>query len=162
MKIRKQVYDLTPSDLALNAVWEFASDEEGDEDQDEATVRPFTVDTTVDPSVGMLIVRATFTLNDGSTRNGYLTPPFRGDASVGVVQPVVVMEQGQVSFWLGMFTPSPEQLAGDYELLQSDADSTFPVQFQSDLRSTHGPISGTIVGFYVLEDFSTGEFTTIR
>jgi hypothetical protein len=146
----------------MNTVWEFALDEEGDEEQDEATVRPFTVDSTVDPSVGMLIVSATFTLNDGSTRNGYLTPPFHGNASLAVVQPVVVTEQGQVSFWLGMFAPTSEQLAGDYELLQSDADSTFPIHFRSDLPSTHGPISGVIAGFYVLEDFSTGEFRTIK
>ena len=162
MMVRKQVYDLTPRDLAMHAVWEFALDEEGDEDQDEATVRPFTVDTVVDPSVGMLIVSATFTLNDGSTRTGYLTPPFQGDPSLGVVQPVVVTDQGQVLFWLGVIAPTSEQLAGEYERLQSDADSTFPIHFQSDLPSIHGPIAGTIGGFYVLEDFSTGQFRTIR
>jgi len=162
VKTRKQVYDLTLSDLAMNAVWEFAIDEEGDEDQDEATVRPFTVDNTVDPSVGMLIVSATFTLNDGSTRKGYLTPPFQGDESLGVIQPAVVTDQGQVSFWLGVIEPTSEQLAADYERLQTDADSAFPIHFQSDLPSTHGPISGTIAGFYVLEDFSTGQFRTMR
>ena len=34
MKIRKKVYDLTLADLANYAVWEFALDEEEDEEQD--------------------------------------------------------------------------------------------------------------------------------
>jgi len=162
MRVRKQVYDLTPRDLEMDAVWELALDEEGYEEQDEATVRHFTVDTTVYPSVGMLIVSATFTLRDGSTRKGYLTLPFQGDSSIGVVKPVVVTEQGQVPFWLGVFAPTSEQLAGYYERLQGDEDSTFPIHFQSDLPSTHGPISGTIAGFYFLENFSTHQFRTIR
>ena len=35
MKIRKQVYELTISDIEEFPVWEFASDEEGDDGQDE-------------------------------------------------------------------------------------------------------------------------------
>jgi len=31
MKIRKQVYELTPKDLEEHATWEFALDEEGEE-----------------------------------------------------------------------------------------------------------------------------------
>ncbi len=162
MLVRKQVYDLTPHDLTANAVWEFALDEEGDEAQDEATVRPFAVDGVVDPSDGMFVVRATFRLNDGSTRNGYLTPPSLGDASLGIVQPVVVTGGGQVSFWLGISAPTSEQLAEDYARLQSDAASSFPIRYQSDLPSVHGPISGTIEGFYVVEDISSGRAGVIR
>ena len=40
MKIRKQVYQLTLDDLERTPVWEFALDEEVEEGQDEATVRP--------------------------------------------------------------------------------------------------------------------------
>jgi hypothetical protein len=40
-RVRKQVYDLTVADLEQHAVWEFALDEEGEEGQDEATIRPY-------------------------------------------------------------------------------------------------------------------------
>src|SRR5262252_1978828 len=40
-RVRKQVFDLTVEDLDRYPVWEFALDEEGDEGQDEATVRPY-------------------------------------------------------------------------------------------------------------------------
>jgi hypothetical protein len=40
MKLRKQVYDLTTEDLDFAPIWEYAHDEEGEEGQDEATVRP--------------------------------------------------------------------------------------------------------------------------
>jgi hypothetical protein len=160
-KVRKQVYDLTHRDLAAHAVWEFALDEEGDEGQDEATVRPFTADA-VDPTAGMFIVRASFTLNDGTKRSGYLTPPSQGDASLGAIQPVIVTEQGQVSFWLGVVAPTPDQLAANYELLRSGVDGAFPIRYQSDVPSTCGVISGTIAGFSVLEDFASNRVGTVR
>ena len=43
MKISKQVYNLTADDFSAYPVWEFASDEEGEEGQDEATVRPYSL-----------------------------------------------------------------------------------------------------------------------
>jgi hypothetical protein len=44
MKIRKQVYDLTLDDLTRYPVWEYALDEEGEDGQDEATVRPVVIE----------------------------------------------------------------------------------------------------------------------
>jgi hypothetical protein len=49
MNFRKQVYELTVEDLRQHPVWEFALDEEGEEGQDEATVRPFVSSGSVDP-----------------------------------------------------------------------------------------------------------------
>ena len=89
MKIRRQVYDLKPADLAQSSVWEFALDEEGEEDQDEATVRPFEIDGELDPSDGMFIVRANFTLADGSAMSGYLTPGVQGERGLDTIQPAV-------------------------------------------------------------------------
>jgi len=70
MKIRRQVYDLTLEDLNEFPVWEFALDEEGEEGQDEATVRPYMNSGKLDPSDGMFVVRAIFTLADGSKMHG--------------------------------------------------------------------------------------------
>ncbi len=75
MKIRKQVYQLTLDDLSKSPVWEFALDEEGEKGQDEAAVRPYGISGALDPSDGMFVVRAIFTLADGSRLQGCLTPP---------------------------------------------------------------------------------------
>ena len=101
MKVRKQVYDLTLADLATTPAWEFALDEEGEEDQDEATVRPTHGNAPIDAAAGMYVVRARFRLADGTEQVGYLTPPVQGDATWPAIQPVVVTPHGQVMFWFG-------------------------------------------------------------
>src|SRR2546426_6168227 len=101
-KIRKQVYLLTLADLEKYPVWEFALDEEGEEGQDEATVRPYEVSQALDPSHGMFVVRASFTFADGSKMDGYLTPPVQGNDTPGTLQPVIVTTAGQVGLWCGI------------------------------------------------------------
>ena len=82
--IRKQVYELTAGDLEQRPIWEFALDEEGEEGQDEATVRPWTGNQPLDPADGMFVVRAVFELADGTKLTGYLTPPVQGESSRSV------------------------------------------------------------------------------
>ena len=43
MKVRKPISELTLEDLDMHPVWEYAIDEEEDEDQDETTVRPIDI-----------------------------------------------------------------------------------------------------------------------
>ena len=78
MRIRRQVYDLTLHDLNEFPVLEFALDEECEEGQDEATVRPLIASEPLDPSDGMFVVRAVFTLADGSKMLGLLDPACPG------------------------------------------------------------------------------------
>lgn len=92
MRIRKQVYHLTLEDFRKYPVWEFALDEENKEGQDEATVRPHQVTGPLDPSSGMFVVSARFSLADGSTGRGYLTPPVQGDSSIGTIQLHIITE----------------------------------------------------------------------
>jgi len=161
MKIRKQVYKLTAGDLSKFPVWEFALDEENEEGQDEATVRPYEVSGALDPSDGMFVVRAAFTLADGSKVQGYVTPPVQGDDSIGTLQPIIVTAAGQVGFWCGMMSPSPDQLAEKYRSLGRDAGRTFPLQFESQVELVGGPVRGTLRGFIVLEDSKTGKVKTL-
>jgi hypothetical protein len=102
MKVRKQVYELKPADLAQYPAWEFALDEEGEENQDEGTVRPAAVSGALNASDGMFIVGARFRLADGTTMSGYLTPGVSGEYGLDTVQPAIVTEQGQASFWCGV------------------------------------------------------------
>ena len=147
-KIRRQVYELTLSDLSSSPAWEFALDEEGEPDQDEATVRPYPFTGSVDPSVGMLIVAARFWLADGTEMRGYLTPPSSDDRSLGTIQPQIVTDGGQVSFWLGRCPPNKIRA---YQLLGRDAESVFPIRFESAVPLLGGAVFGTVPGFLCLE-----------
>jgi hypothetical protein len=154
MKIRKQVYELTDKDLANYPVWEFALDEETVEGQDEATVRPYSADGAIDPSHGMFIVLAEFILADGTIMKGYLTPQVKGFEQVGFIQPIIVTPTGQVSFWFGSMTPSPEQLAIAYRALGKKSGQVFPVKYRSLIPITRGEISGTINAFLRKKSFN--------
>jgi hypothetical protein len=161
MRVRKQVYELTLDDLAAFPVWEFRLDDEGEEGRDESTVRPYTVPGPLDPTDRMFIVRAVFTLANGLKMQGYLTPPGRGDASMGTLQPIIVTGHGQVRFWCGTTAPGLERLTRSYELLGQDAEHLFPVRFESDVELVGGPVRGSVPGFLVLEDFQTRKTRTV-
>lgn len=155
MKIRKQVYELTLEDLRTFPVWEFRLDEESDEGQDESTVRPYTESGPLDPAERMFVVRAVFTLADGSRMEGYCSPPLRGDDSIGILQPIIITDRGQVRFWCGTTTPDSKRLARSYEWLGKDARRIFPMQFESDVELVGSPVKGSVPGFLVLENFQT-------
>jgi hypothetical protein len=162
-RIRKQVYELTVEDLDRHAVWEFALDEEGEEGQDEATVRPYEPHGPLDPGDGMFIVRARLKLADGTQVRGYLTPPVQGDSSLRTLQPAVVVDGGQVSFWCGTLAPEPAQVAACYARLgKASASGVFPVRFESDVELVGGPVAGELPGFLVLEDFKTMRTRVIK
>ena len=147
MKIRKQVYELTLEDLETYPVWEFASDEESEEGQDEATVRPYSQSGPADPAYGMLVVSTSFTLADGTRLKGYLTPPPPRSTGIGDIQPEIVTAKGNVSFWYGRRKPSAELISQAYETLGKESAGVFPVRFTSDVEVVGGPVTGTINGF---------------
>lgn len=155
MNTRKQVYDLTLDDLVQHPVWEFALDEEGNDGQDEATVRPYDAPDALDPSDGMFVVLAFFELADGSKMQGYVTPSSGDSFNLGTIQPIIVTEQGQVGFWCGMVSPSSEQLIQQYKRLDRDARQVFPLTFESQVPLVGGPVRGSLEGFMVLEDLKT-------
>jgi hypothetical protein len=161
-RVRKQVYLLTSADLAAFAVWEFALDEEGEAGQDEATVRPHPFAGEVDCDVGMLIVRARFTLADGTVMSGYLTPPVQGDDGLGTLQPVIITPRGQVGFWCGLRAPDSTVIEQDYRSLGRQPEKVFPVRFQSDIPLSCGELGGEIPGFLVIEDLKTRRIRVVK
>ena len=161
VRVRKQVYELTLHDLGAFPVWEFRLDAEGEEGQDESTVRPYTGSGPLDPTDRMFVVRARFIAADGSMMQGYLTPLCRGDAGIGRLQPIIVTDRGQVRFWCGTAAPSSKRLAHSYELLGKDAKDLFPVRFESEVELAGGPVKGSVPGFLVLEDFQTRRTRTV-
>jgi hypothetical protein len=161
LQARRQIYQLTPDDLEAFPIWEFKLDEKAEGSQDELTVRPCRVSGPLDPAERMFIVRAVFTLFDGSRRCGYLTPPGRGDAGIGTLQPIIVTAQGQVRFWCGTSVPGPKRLAQNYQLLGKEAKQVFPLRFHSDVELAGGPVRNSVPGFLVMEDFQTRRTRTV-
>ncbi|QFZ91813.2 hypothetical protein [Synechococcus elongatus] len=163
LHIRKQVYELTADDLDQHTVWEFALDEEGEEGQDEATVRPYEGNQPLNPTDGMFIVCAHFLLADGTRMQGYLTPPVQGDSSLGTLQQTIFKIEGRVSFWFGMLTPEPKQLAEIYACLgKLSSQEVFPIQLESDVELTCGSVAGQLPGFLILEEFATIKIKVVR
>ncbi len=156
--IRRQVYDLSVLDLRDWSAWEFASDEEGFPDQDEATVRPYTK-IPIDPGDGLLVVRAAFRLADGTDLIGYISPPPPGTSwDLSSRQPVIVMQGGQVPMWFGMRQPSPEDIQGFLATLGKTNAHVFPLVYKSDASVVGGPVEGQVDGFCFL---SQGRVTAI-
>jgi hypothetical protein len=151
MRIRKQVFELTVEDFDQHPVWEFALDEEGEEGQDEATVRPQTVAGPVDPADGMVVVKARFTLADGTSMAGYVTPPSPYSGGLGTIQPQIITQQGQVPFWCGAFKPTSEELVQNYGRLGRSAERVFPLRFTSEVEIVGGPVMGVLNGFLYME-----------
>ena len=150
MNIRKQCYDLILNDFETYPVWEFALDEEGVDGQDEATVRPCLTGGLADPTRG-IIVRARFTLADGSTMHGCLAPRSPPSTDIGMIQPIILTAAGQVLVWNGVIKPAPQQLAQDYAKLSREARDVFPLRFTSEVELASGPVMGTLNGFMYLE-----------
>jgi hypothetical protein len=159
--VRRQVYELTPHDIETSPIWEFKLDETAGSGQDELTVRPCVAAGPLDAADRMFVVRAVFTLADGSKKRGYVTPPGRGDPSVGALQPIIVTDQGQVRFWCGTSVPGPKRLARSYELLGKEAKEIFPLRFESEVELAGGPVRGSVPGFLVMEDFQTRRTRTV-
>ena len=161
-KIRKQVYELSVTDFERHPVWEFALDEEGEEGQDEATVRPFDSNEALDPGAGMFVVRAEFTLADGTILPGYLTPGVQGDRSMGTIQPIVLTPQGQVFFWYGVIPLAADRLRQCYAKIGRQSGAVFPCRFKSTVELAGGPVAGTLGGFQHYRSFKDQTVVEVR
>jgi hypothetical protein len=151
--LRKQVYDLSAADLCEYPAWEFAIDEEGEDGQDEASVRPLPLHDIDDHLDGSAIVAAEFTLADGTILPGYLTPRTRPNMTLGDIQPQIITDRGQVMFWYGR---CPMKLENLYNLLQRSSSEVFPIRFKAMLPIENHEYIGEIPGFLALgDDFET-------
>jgi hypothetical protein len=156
--IRKQVTDLLPDDLARYPIWEFALDEEGEEGQDEETVKPRPDLDRADPADGLFIVRTEFVVADGTRFDGYASP--HEDAYLGYTQPTIVTADGQVRFWFGGVPPRPGKLEASYRILGKSAPEVFPVRYRALVEHDGAPLEGEIGAFMHLE--SMGSKTVVK
>ena len=147
----KQFGDLTRQDLDRHPVWIACHladyDEPWYDDTDEETFRPYTGALPADVPNGMLLVKATFALADGSSYPGFLTPASEpGD--IGTQQPYLFFGDQCFSFWGGIVGISPEERQSLYIALGKTPAEIFPLRFSVDPALAAGHTSGRLDGFY--------------
>jgi len=126
---------LTPDALQRCAIWEEIGTEGGPY---EGRLRPrpdLSVADDPESETGDFIVCTSFTLADGSVLTGYcsLAPVavvnlrgwFRG---IGLLQPAIVLERGQVPFWF-LEEPRRQAILALYETLEHEPEQVFPIEF---------------------------------
>jgi hypothetical protein len=150
-RIRKCVTQLTPEDLQCFPVWVLMAGADEAEDVDEVTAAPWTPRGPFDLREGPAVLRARFTLADGTELPGYFSASEDWDRGLCFSQPVIVTARGQVSLWLDFLKPTPKLLERWYAVLGKTADQVFPVRFRSGIELADGPVAGTAEGFGYLE-----------
>ena len=146
--------DLTPDHFARHPIWVQVQtldyDQPWYEDANEETFRPWTGSVPVNPGEAMFLIRARFTLADGSVLPGFLTPRDTGsDFDLGTVQPQIFAPSGhRHAFWDGMFPRSDQVRAVFYRDIGREAHAVFPIQFEPEPSLTRGTQRGRIEGFY--------------
>lgn len=152
--IRIQFDEFQSRHFDIAPIWEFATDEEGDEDQDETTLRPRLDIKHADPSEGILIVECEFETGSGKKLRGLCTPHF--DNSLSYIQPYILTDNGMGMFWFGMAKPDADTKKKIYESLGENVSTLFPIKFNSILSKPDGQkIQGQIDGFMWLDNGKT-------
>jgi hypothetical protein len=145
VEIRKQVTALIPDDLERFPIWEFALDEEGEEGQDEETLRPRPDLSRADPDEGLFVVRAELVAADGTRFAGFVSPQHA--SHVGYVQPTIVTDRGQVRFWFGLVAPRRSVVEAAYNTLGKTAAELFPVRYRALVDHGGAPLDGELPAF---------------
>lgn len=138
MRTRKDSGELTMSDLRRCAIWEYALDEEGREDQDECTVRP-RPDLWSFPGewlAGNAFVRTRFAAAAGQVFEGMMMPSDKPD--IFHMRPVILSTSKPVELTIlntpWERRPPQEQVAEAYAILQMTADTLFPLRVEPTAR----------------------------
>lgn len=159
-RIRRQVHELTAQDLEAHPCWEYASDEESVEGQDECTVRPVPVERVAEDS-SPVFVQVAFLFPNGRIRVGALT--INAGESVSGYQPVLFTAEGQLMFYVGSMEPKPAEVSRFHSVLKKVCARPFPIHYVTALRASDGaPLaSGVLEGLYWLSDWRTGELRVV-
>jgi len=94
VRTRKPIDSLTVTDLRTFPVWEWASDEETNDDQDETWVRP--VRGGLPPGDGTFIVGVALVASCGKKFNGYAEASYPGTPDEDLSVPVILYKKHRV------------------------------------------------------------------
>lgn len=154
--MRKPVHDLQAADFENHACWEYATDEEGRDDQDECTVRPLPLQE-IDKATHQVFVQAAFFFPNGRIRMGVVTLNAGDDPSGH--QPALFDSDGLMTFYEGARQPEQSVVRRFVESLERISPRPLPVKYFSALAGGDGqPLAaGTLIGLYWLVNWETGE-----
>jgi hypothetical protein len=154
--MRKQVHELQAADFEAHACWEYATDEEGRDDQDECTVRPFPLEQLAG-ATHQVFVQAAFFFPNGRIRLGVVTLNAGADPSGH--QPALFAPDGLMTFYEGAAQPEQFMVRRFVESLEKISPTPLPVNYVSALSESDGqPLAaGTLDGLYWLVNWETGE-----
>ena len=145
-KLRIQFNDFKREHFDISPIWEFAIDEEGEEGQDETTLKPRPDIFFPDPSAGLLIIECEFESNSGKRFIGLCSPSFNN--SLSSIQPYIFTDHEMIMFWFGISRPEDETKRNIYSKLGETPGGLFPLKFKSKLSNSLGlKIEGVINGF---------------
>jgi hypothetical protein len=145
---------LTPDDLERCAIWEELEGEGGPYDGRLRSRPDLPVAADPESDSGVFIVRTGFTLADGSVLEGYCSPVpssvvdlrgwFRG---IGLLQPAITLDRGQVPFWF-VEEPGGQEILALYDTLERGPEQVFPLEFQARVEVPSDMVaSGRLEGF---------------
>jgi hypothetical protein len=150
----RQFGALTLVDFEAQPVWigchTVDSDAPWYDQTDEETFRPRKGELPAGPSEGMLLVRASATLRDGTCFAGFLTPAFE-EGDLGTIQPQLFAGERRFSFWGGVPGVAREDRDAFYAAVERGADAVFPIRFAADPGLTTGVSRAEVDGFYKTE-----------
>jgi hypothetical protein len=151
----KQFAGLSEADFERHPVWIQCHvvdyDEPWHDDTDEETFRPRTGTLPADPAEGILLVRATGMLPDGTKLPGFLTPAFEA-GDLGTMQPHLFAASTLFGFWGGAFGIAPERRTAFYEAVRRSSEDAFPLRFETELGLSRGVTTVDVLGFYRISD----------
>jgi hypothetical protein len=145
LKIRVQLDDLTIEDFEVAPIWEFALDEEGEDGQDETTIRPCFSLKVADPADGLFVVKSEFITAHGKKFFGFCTPSF--EFKFDEIQPCILTDNGIIPFWSGLLEPTRHLIDELYKQLNENKETLFPIKFKSLVPTKGVKLMGQIDGF---------------
>lgn len=119
-------------------------DEPWYDETDEETFRPHTGALPADAD-GILLVRATAVLADGTTLSGFLTPAEESDPAV--MQPHVFVEDTAFGFWGGIIGIPESERSRFYAALGKPSATVFPIRVSADEGLAEGVTTMTVAGW---------------
>jgi len=147
----KQFGDLTPEDFERHPVWigchTVDYDEPWYENTDEQTFRPWSGKLPAGPSEGMLLVKATLELRDGTRHSGFVTPSSKA-GDLATQQPQIFGGARRFAFWGGIFGVQQEERQALYAALGKSPDQVFPLRFSVGPNLATDVTTGQVEGFY--------------
>lgn len=154
---RRQLGTLTAADLAATGVWWFPGPDGHLSGPDDQTVLPLDTsaalpDGTVEFPEGRFLVRAVFTLADGSTVDGHLTFVPGDGGGLREREPTLCTPHGQVPLWHGVLAPDANDVATWLGWLGRARAAVFPLGWRAVFHPPGDDLGGRLDGFAVFRD----------